>query len=112
MSRFDPEQCPVARAAAIIGGRWTAGILRDLVHNGACRYQDLAQSLAGIPPGTLSGRLKMLEAEGIVVRRLYAQHPLRAEYVLTEKGRDLAPVLLAMRDWGIKHRTPPGARTP
>ncbi|MGE0698939.1 MAG: winged helix-turn-helix transcriptional regulator [Hyphomicrobiaceae bacterium] len=102
MSGSEPS-CPVARAARIIGSRWTALILRDLLLRKSCRYQDFIASLAGIPPNTLSDRLKMLEANGIVERRLYEEHPPRAEYVLTTKGRDLGAIVRAMRDWGRKH---------
>lgn len=96
--------CPVERAAKIVGSRWTALIMRDLLLNGSRRYQDFVQSLRGIPPNTLSGRLKMLEDSGIVERRFYELHPPRAEYVLTAKGRELGPIIRAMRDWGTKHR--------
>ena len=79
MNKADAINCPVARAAAIVGSRWTALILRDLLLNPACRYQALLESLSGIAPNTLSDRLKMLEAQGIVERRFYEQHPPRAE---------------------------------
>ena len=95
--------CPVARTANILGTPWTALVLRDLVVKGVCRYQELLDSLQGIAPNTLSDRLKMLEAHGIVERRFYEQHPPRAEYVLTAKGRELGPVVRAMREWGEKH---------
>ena len=54
-------------------------------------------------PNTLSDRLKTLEAHGIVERRFYEQHPPRAEYLLTNKGRELGAIVKAMRDWGEKH---------
>src|ERR1700758_4970819 len=95
--------CPVARTAVILGTAWTALILRDLVTKGVCRYQELLDSLKAISPNTLSGRLKMLESEGIVERRVYEQHPPRAEYVLRAEGRGLAPVIRAMREWDRKH---------
>ena len=97
-------RCPVARTASVLGSSWTALILRDLILNGACKYQELINSLDGIAPNTLSERLKALEAAGIVERRFYEQHPPRAEYVLTDKGRDLAPIVRAMRDWGTKYK--------
>ena len=103
MSKTAKIMCPVERAAKIVGNRWTALIMRDLLLNPSRRYQDLQQSLAGIPPNTLSERLKMLEVNGIVERRFYELHPPRAEYLLTEKGRELGPVIRAMRDWGRKH---------
>jgi DNA-binding HxlR family transcriptional regulator len=81
-------RCPIARTLDIIGERWTILILRDLV----C-----------ISPNTLSARLKRLEDAGIVERRFYEQHPPRAEYLLTEKGKDLRPVLRALLDWGQHH---------
>ena len=63
--------CPVARTAAVIGMRWTPVILRDLLLYRARRYQDLLISLDGISPNTLSERLKLLEAAGIVERQFY-----------------------------------------
>ena len=96
-------RCPVERTATLIALRWTPLILRDLFLRGACRYQDLLDSLDGISPNTLSDRLKQLAAAGVVERRFYQNHPPRAEYLLTEKGRALGPVLQAMRDWGKSH---------
>jgi DNA-binding HxlR family transcriptional regulator len=92
--------CPIARTLEVVGERWTALILRDLLLNKARRYQDLQDSLTGIAPNTLSERLKALEASGVVRRQPYADHPPRFEYVLTEKGRSLGPVIKALRDWG------------
>ena len=100
-------RCPVARTLEIIGERWTMLILRDLLLDGPCRFQDFERSLAGISPNTLSARLKRLEEHGIVERRFYEQHPPRAEYVLTGKGRQLGPVLKTLLDWGRKHTAAP-----
>jgi DNA-binding HxlR family transcriptional regulator len=73
------------------------------VVSGLRKFQDFEKSLAGISPNTLSARLKRLEDAGIVERRFYAQHPPRAEYVLTEKGSELRPVLRALLEWGKRH---------
>ena len=100
MSKAKIIRCPVERTATLVALRWTPLILRDLFLRGACRYQDLLDSLDGISPNTLSDRLKQLAAAGVVERRFYQNHPPRAEYLLTEKGRALGPVLQAMRDWG------------
>lgn len=97
------RRCPVARTLSIIGERWTIMILRDLVRDGPRKFQDLERSLEGISPNTLSDRLKTLEENGIVAQRFYEDHPPRAEYVLTEKGRELRPVIKELRDWGEKH---------
>jgi len=104
MAERNVLRCPVARTATILGSSWTALILRDLILKNACKYQELLDSLKGIAPNTLSERLKMLEAAGIVERRFYEKHPPRAKYVLTDKGHDLGPIVRAMRDWGIKYK--------
>ncbi|MEM9137149.1 MAG: helix-turn-helix domain-containing protein, partial [Cyanobacteria bacterium P01_F01_bin.42] len=70
---------------------------------GASRDQDFRNTLPGISPTVLSDRLKTLEAHGIVKRSLYSEHPPRAEYSLTPKGRELGPVLKAIREWGEAH---------
>ncbi|CAK9039354.1 4-hydroxy-tetrahydrodipicolinate reductase (HTPA reductase) [Durusdinium trenchii] len=89
----------------IIGSRWTAQIMRELIDHGARRFQDLQDALVGIPPNTLSSRLKMLEEGGIVKREFYETHPPRAEYVLTPKGKKMNAVINAMRDWGNEEET-------
>jgi DNA-binding HxlR family transcriptional regulator len=96
-------RCPVARTLDVLGERWTWLIVRDLLLEGPRRFQDLQQSLSSISPTTLSARLKTLEERGIVARRMYEEYPPRADYVLTEKGRALGPVLKALREWGSRH---------
>ena len=103
MTRTYGQKCPVARTLDVIGERWTPLILRDLILHGPRRYQDFEASLAGIAPNTLSARLKDLEANGLVERKLYNERPPRLEYHLTEKGRSLGPVLRALREWGQRH---------
>jgi DNA-binding HxlR family transcriptional regulator len=102
-SRYD-LRCPVARTLDVIGERWTILILRDLFKRGGgpLRYQDFERSLEGVSPNTLSARLKALMERGIIDRRFYEEHPPRAEYFLTEKGRTLGPILKAMYEWGQK----------
>lgn len=99
--------CPVARALDKIGERWTILILRDLFLFGPRRFRQFERSLRGIGPNTLSARLQRLEDAGIVSREFYSEHPPRAEYGLTEKGRDLWPVLAALKAWGERHTAPP-----
>ena len=94
--------CPVARALDVIGEKWTLLILRDLTRNPSRRFQDLLDSLHGCAPNTLSARLSSLEERGLIERRQYEQHPPRMEYVLTAKGREMRPVLKALKAWGEK----------
>lgn len=96
-------RCPIARTLDIIGERWTIMILRDLFLDGPRRFQDFEQSLPSASATTLSARLKKLEDNGIVVRRFYTDHPPRAEYILTDKGRTLGPLLKMLLQWGTKH---------
>ncbi|NKB66756.1 MAG: transcriptional regulator [Candidatus Latescibacteria bacterium] len=110
MNRKYDLSCPLARTLAVIGERWTALILRDLLLLGPQRFQDLQASLGGIAPNTLSARLKGLEEHQVIERQFYENHPPRAKYALTEKGRALGPVLKAMRDWGETHTAGPRAK--
>lgn len=109
MTKSYEMQCPVARTLDVIGERWAILVLRDLLLHDSRRFVDFARALPGIPPNTLSARLKQLEAAGVVERRLYRQHPPRAEYLLTAKGRELGPIVAAMRQWGGRHGGEDGA---
>jgi DNA-binding HxlR family transcriptional regulator len=93
--------CPVLATAQIVSGKWTLVMLRDLA-TGPRRFTELQRSLAGISPRTLSQRLRALEEEGIIERREYAEMPPRVEYSLTDKGRDLSPIVDAMREYGSR----------
>lgn len=97
---YDSQQhCPVARTLDIVGDRWTMLVLRDLSW-GRRKFSALLLSLEGISGNLLSERLKRLEEHGMVERVFYSDHPPRAEYKLTAKGRAFVPVLQAMRAYG------------
>jgi len=85
-------------AVEILGKRWT-GLILQLLLNGPLRFNALADELQVVADRVLSERLKELEAEGIITRQVFAEVPVRVEYCLTEKGRDLAPVIEAIQDW-------------
>ncbi|SFR68708.1 DNA-binding transcriptional regulator, HxlR family [Microbacterium azadirachtae] len=91
--------CGLARAAEIVGQRWTLLILRDL-SVGPRRYSDLVAGLPGIPTNTLSSRLKELEDEGIVERAAPAGAERSVVYALTPRGQELGPALDALSRWG------------
>jgi len=91
--------CPVCRTADIVCGKWTLLLVRELAE-GCSRFCELERSLQGISPRTLSLRLRALEEEGIVERDTYPEVPPRVEYVLTEKGRALLPIIDDMRTYG------------
>ena len=100
------ESCPVARTLNVVGDRWTILVLRDL-SRGRRRYSELLQSLRGISTNLLADRLKRLEESGMVEQVLYSDHPPRAEYRLTAKGRAFVPVLVALKAYGEEWETPP-----
>jgi DNA-binding HxlR family transcriptional regulator len=100
---YDIHDCPVARTLDLVGERWTMLLLRDLLLHGPRRFQDFQSSLPGIAPNTLSARLKSMEDSGLVRRELYSERPARLEYVLTDKGKSLGPIVKAMREWGTKN---------
>lgn len=112
MSRADltHDACTVARAAELLGDAWTLLVLRELFL-GQRRF-DAIQRQTGASPPLLSQRLKRLEAEGIVARRPYSVHPPRDEYRLTAKGRELWPVVVALKGWGDRWCAEDGAAPP
>lgn len=96
------QNCPVARTLDVIGDRWTLLIVRDLFM-GLTRFNQFLESSEGMPPKILSSRLKKLQEHGLIERRIYSEHPLRAEYQLTDFGRTLFPVVKAIGAWGFEH---------
>jgi|ERR1700722_2347601 len=103
MARKYSLECPVARTLNIIGDRWAILILRDLFLHKTRRFQDFETTLPGLTPSVLSARLKELESNSVISSRNYADHPPRLEYFLTPKGRELGPILRALRKWGEKY---------
>ena len=101
-SPIEPKVGCIARAMEIVGNKWTALILRDLF-SGPKRFGELEKSVGTINPRTLSQRLDDLETHGIVTRQSFAEVPPRIEYSLTDKGKDLLPILRQMATWGTKY---------
>jgi DNA-binding HxlR family transcriptional regulator len=104
---FGNLQCPVARSLERVGEWWSILILRDAVY-GLKRFDEFQKSL-DIAPNMLTRRLGALVKAGLLKRQRYSDKPPRYEYVLTERGRDFRPVLLALLAWGNKHFAPEGA---
>ncbi|HEX6082703.1 MAG TPA: helix-turn-helix domain-containing protein [Methylomirabilota bacterium] len=96
------QACPVAKSLEVVGDRWTLLVVRDLL-SGPRRFQDFLQTLPGIAPNILSARLKLMEEHGLIAREFYTDRPPRAQYVLSEKGRELGMVVGALAAWGGRH---------
>ena len=101
-SPLEPTSGCIAGAMEIIGSKWTALILRDLC-GGNRRFSELEKSVGSINPRTLSQRLDALASHNIITKKTFAEVPPRIEYSLTQKGRDLQPILEKMADWGTKY---------
>ncbi len=102
--RMDSEKhvegfCPrYHHAVELIGRRWTGAIIRAML-GGVSRFSDVTAMVPGLSDRMLSERLKELEAEGIVKRKVYPETPVRIEYHVTEKGRALAAVVDSIAAW-------------
>jgi DNA-binding HxlR family transcriptional regulator len=95
--------CPVSISLEIFGDRWSLLIIRDLMVRGFRTFKDLQKSGEGIATNILADRLQKLAATGIVIAETDATDGRRVNYRLTEKGIDLAPVLLELLIWGARH---------
>lgn len=97
------ENCPVAPTIELLSGRWTSRIVFELEKHKSVRFGVLKRNLNGITNTVLSSSLKELEKEQIIVRKQYDEMPVRVEYSLTEKGRDMLPIYYEMALWGAKY---------
>src|SRR5512140_1885367 len=103
---FADMNCSVARTLEVIGEWWSMLVVRE-AFNGVRRFDDF-QARLGIARNVLATRLQSLVEHGILDRRLYQERPERYEYRLTEKGRELYPVLISMMRWGDRWECPEG----
>jgi len=101
-----PQFCPFARAAEVLGQRWTLLILRNLAF-GPQRFSDLKAGLAGISTSVLAGRLEELGRRGILRQRTLEPPAASVVYELTEAGRALAPAMMELARWGARFMDPP-----
>jgi DNA-binding HxlR family transcriptional regulator len=103
---FAGMDCSVAQCLEVVGEWWSMLVVRD-AFLGVTRFDAFQQRL-GISRNILQQRLARLVDAGVLYREPYSEHPLRYDYRLTDKGRDLWPVLTAMRQWGDRHAAPGG----
>jgi DNA-binding HxlR family transcriptional regulator len=105
--KYVDQNCSVARALEVVGERWSLLIIRDAVFGGTTRFQDFQRRL-GLAPNILKSRLDNFVENGVMERRQYSRHPEHYEYVLTEKGHDLHPIVIALAAWGDRWAAPQG----
>jgi DNA-binding HxlR family transcriptional regulator len=99
--KFERSSCPITNVLDLLGDKWTLLVIRDLVL-GKRRYQEFLASPEAIASNILAERLNRLTAAGLIKRRAYQRNPIRYEYLLTEKGKALEPILEAIIVWGKK----------
>ena len=96
--------CPVETTLSLISDKWTVVIIRDLL-TGTKRFNELMRSVTGITQKVLTSHLRNMEANGLLVRKVYPEIPPKVEYTLTETGYSLKPILDAMYTWGENYKT-------
>src|SRR5258708_16517588 len=105
MKRYG-QACAIARALDVVGERWSLLLVRELTL-GPRRYRDLATGLPGIPSNVLAGRLKDLQAAGVITRRTLPAPTDVTVYELTDAARALRPALNDLLDWGLRYGPQP-----
>lgn len=100
-SRFDCSPgCPVEAAISLIDGKWKCLVLWHLLDEGTLRFNELRRRIPGVTQRMLTNQLRELETDGLLHREVYPQVPPKVEYSLTDLGRSLSPVLVALKTWG------------
>jgi DNA-binding HxlR family transcriptional regulator len=105
---YDNQVCSIARSLDVFGERWSLLIIRDALFAGVTRFGDFQHNL-GIASNILASRLELFVEAGVMQRRSPPGQPEKFDYVLTEKGRDLAPALIALTEWGDRWAAPEGS---
>lgn len=95
--------CPVEATLQLIGDKWKVLILRDLM-DGTKRFGELKKGINGVSQKVLTANLRIMETNGLVLRKVYAEVPPKVEYTLTETGYSLRPVLDVMSNWGEEYK--------
>jgi DNA-binding HxlR family transcriptional regulator len=98
---FADQNCSLARALEVVGERWTLLVMREVLL-GRRRFAEIKRNV-GVAPNILSDRLQTLVEHGLLERRRYSERPESYEYVLTRKGVDLNPALVALQQWGDRY---------
>lgn len=102
----DGKGCPIEVSLEVIGGMWKTLIIRELM-NGTRRYSEIHRTLTPVTHKMLAQQLRDLENDGVVLRKVYPQVPPKVEYSLSTLGKEMIPLMGAMKDWGervLRHR--------
>lgn len=97
------KRCPIDNTFRIMGKKFTVHIIRDIAMRKKARFNEFLESVEGVNSNTLSTRLREMEKNGIIKRKVFHEIPVRIEYSLTNKGKDLVPILEQMAAFSMKH---------
>jgi len=100
----DLPECPVQITLSLMDNKWKVLIIGELLFEGMHRFTELKKALPKISQKVLTSNLRSLEEDGIVIREVFAEVPLRVEYSLTELGNSLRPIIDSMMQWGEDYR--------
>ncbi|VFJ14147.1 winged helix-turn-helix transcriptional regulator [Candidatus Nitrosocosmicus franklandus] len=103
VENMEVKCCPVFNTFNIIGKKFSMLILRNMIYNKQTRFNEFLNSIEEINPKTLSIRLKEMERNGLIKRQVYHETPIRVEYHLTQKGKELQPILEQMALFSVKY---------
>jgi DNA-binding HxlR family transcriptional regulator len=100
------DWCPITSTATLVGKKWHPVIVHRLLERGPLGFNALQEAVDGVSSKVLSDSLSDMEESTLVERSVVSEKPFRVEYSLTERGRDLRPVIEAMAEWGTEHLAP------
>lgn len=103
LTKAEMPECPVATTVQLIGSKWKLLILRNLLHS-PWRFNELKRSLQGISQKVLTDTLRSMETDGLVVRTVHSETPIRVEYSLSDLGMSMRPIIQSMEAWGIAYK--------
>lgn len=104
ITKHELPACPVATTIMLIGNKWKVFILQRLLDR-TWRFNELQKSIDGISQRVLTDNLREMEHNGIVVRTVYPEVPVRVEYSLSELGDTMRPIIATMAEWGTHYQT-------
>ena len=103
MEKKSLPKCPIEATIRMTGGKWKILIIRDLL-TGTKRFGELKKSVSGITQKVLTSKLRELEEDGLIERKVYPQIPPKVEYTLTDVGYSLRPVIDCLKEWGRDYK--------
>ena len=103
LTKEELPACPVATTVQMIGSKWKLLIMRNLLAR-PWRFNELKKDLEGISQKVLTDSLRSMEADGIIIRTVHPEVPPRVEYVLSDLGESMRPILKAMEIWGTDYK--------